>query len=148
MWTKSRSLALSRIMILMFLVLLIAGSLALPALLKWYVGYSGKSAAIMLPALISLWACTLPAFIALFYLGRMLKNISCEQVFIGENVRALRIISWCCFAVALVFLCFFFYYVLGLIIAILAAFMGLILRIVKNVFQQAVEIKEENDLTV
>jgi hypothetical protein len=148
MWTNSRSLALSRIIVLLFLVLLTAGALSLPLLLKWYVGYAGKSAAITTPALISLWACVPPAFIALLSLGRLLKNISREQVFVRGNIRALRAISWCCFAVAFVFLCFFFYYILGLIIAILAAFMGLILRIVKNVFQQAVELKEENDLTV
>jgi len=34
------------------------------------------------------------------------------------------------------------------LLAILAAFMGLILRVLKNVFEQAIEIKEENDLTI
>ena len=77
-----------------------------------------------------------------------MKRIAAGEVFVEENVKALRAISWCCFLVAIVFFAFFFYYILGLILAILAAFAGLVLRVVKNVFAQAVEIKEENDLTV
>ena len=148
MWTKSRSLLLSRIMIPIFLILLTGGSIGLPWLLRWYTGYAGKAFDDLLPTMLSLWACALPAFVALVRLGSVLKNIAREQVFIRANVRSLRAISWCCYAVALVFLIFFFYYVLGLLLAIFAAFIGLILRVVKNVFEQAVEIKEENDLTV
>ena len=148
MWNKTNSLTLSRIMIVIFLILLAAGSLGLPWLLRWYIGYAGKSTLILLPVMISLWACALPAFAALIQLGKMLKNIALERVFIQDNVSALRMISWCCFAVSLVFIVFFFYYILGLILAILAAFAGLVLRVVKNVFEQAVNIKAENDLTV
>lgn len=148
MWTKPRSLMLSRIMTVIFLLLLAAGAAGLPWLLRWYIGYSAKSQLILTPVMVSLWACALPAFVALICLGKMLKNIAHDRVFVRENVRALRLISWCCFAVSLVFLSFFFYYILGLILAILAAFAGLVLRVVKNVFEQAVAIKEENDLTV
>ncbi|MDR0469372.1 MAG: DUF2975 domain-containing protein [Peptococcaceae bacterium] len=148
MWTKSRSLALSRIMVGLFLLLLAAGSAGLPWLLRWYIGYAGKSTMDYMPVMAILWVCALPAFVALIHLGKMLKNIASDQVFVRENIKALRVISWCSFAVAVVFICFFFYYILGLIIAILAAFIGLILRVVKNVFEQALEIKEENDLTV
>ena len=148
MWTQFRSLTLSRIMIVIFLLLLAGGCLGLPWLLRWYIGYTVKNAMILLPVMISLWACALPAFVALIQLGKMLNNIARGQVFARENVKALRVISWCCIAVAVIFACFFFYYVLGLILAILAAFAGLVLRVVKNVFEQAVAIKEENDLTV
>ena len=148
MWSKSSSLTLSRIMVLLFLLFLTAGSVGLPWLVRWYIGYYGKSLAILTPTLVSLWSCATLAFAALYYLGKMLKNISREHIFIRENVHALRVISWCCFAVALIFLLYFFYYVLGLILSVLAAFIGLILRVVKNVFEQAIELKEENDLTV
>ena len=148
MWTKPRSLMLSRIMTVIFLLMLPAGSIALPWLLRWYIGYSGKNVMILLPVMVSLWACALPAFVALVHLEKMLRNIALDRVFVQDNVRALRVISWCSFIVSLAFLIFFFYYVLGLMLAILAAFMGLVLRVVKNVFEQAVLIKEENDLTV
>ncbi|MCL1849049.1 MAG: DUF2975 domain-containing protein [Clostridiales bacterium] len=148
MWTKSKSLFLSRIMIAFFLVALVAGSVGLRWILGWYFGFTGKSFASMLPLMATLWACAAPAFLALLHLGGMLKRIAAGEVFVEENVKALRAISWCCFLVAIVFFAFFFYYILGLILAILAAFAGLVLRVVKNVFAQAVEIKEENDLTV
>ena len=147
-WTKSRSLTLSRIMVALFLLMLAAGCPGLPWLLRWYIGYTAKSGLAQVPVLASLWACAAPAFIALVQLGKMLNNIARDKVFVRDNIRALRLISWCCFAVAAVFVCFFFAYVLGLILAILAAFAGLVLRVVKNVFEQAVELKEENDLTV
>ena len=148
MWKKPHSLMLSRIIVLLFLVFLAAGSLGLPWLLRWYIGFSHKNAAILTPIMISLWACAVPAFAALYFLAKMLRNISADRVFVQDNVRALRAISWCCFAVALVFFFYFFYYVLGIILTILAAFMGLILRVLKNVFERAIAIKEENDLTV
>jgi len=148
MWTKHRSILLSRIMTLLFLLILAGGCLGLPWLLRWYAGYAGKSVLALRPVMLSLWACAIPAFAALVYLAKMLRNIARDRVFVHENVRSLRVISWCCFLVAVVFFCFCFFYVLGLILSILAAFMGLILRVVKNVFEQAIAIKEENDLTV
>ena len=135
-------------MVIAFLCILGAGSLALPWLLRWYSAYSGNQALLHPPVLAVLWACAIPACIALIQLGRLLRNIAADRVFTTENIQSLRHISWCCYGVAFLFLFFLFYYILGLLIAIIAAFMGLILRVVKNVFAQALAIKEENDLTV
>lgn len=41
-----------------------------------------------------------------------------------------------------------YYYILGAILAVLAAFAGLIVRVVKNAFNKAVDLQQENDLTV
>ena len=81
-------------------------------------------------------------------LHRLLRNISEEEVFIQENVRSLRIMSWCLIAAALVYLVgsLFDWYLV--VFAAAAAFVGLILRVVKNVFAQAVELKNENDFTI
>ena len=40
------------------------------------------------------------------------------------------------------------YYLPFLLVAVTAAFMMLIVRVVKNVFQQAIEMKSELDLTI
>ena len=48
-------------------------------------------------------------------------------------------------AVCLGFTVALFYF---LLVAAAAAFIGLILRVVKNVFQQAMALKEENDYTI
>jgi hypothetical protein len=85
---------------------------------------------------------------ALFYLDRLLANIKKKEVFIVKNVKYLRRISWCCFVVAALLLTGAYSTFLLFLMAVAAAFMGLILRVVKNVIEQAVIIKEENDLTI
>ncbi|MFR1758596.1 MAG: DUF2975 domain-containing protein, partial [Christensenellaceae bacterium] len=59
-----------------------------------------------------------------------------------------RITSWCCFGACLICFASSFYCLPILLIAIAAGFMGLIVRIVKNVFEQAITMKDELDLTV
>ena len=78
----------------------------------------------------------------------ILNNITKEKVFVSDNVTFLRIISWCCFGAAIVTVVASFEYFPVIVISIAAAFVGLILRVVKNVMQSAVEIREENDLTI
>ena len=88
------------------------------------------------------------AYIALYSLLKLLFNIKKDRIFISQNVTYLRIISWCCFAVAVVTLVGGIHYIPYLVIAVAAAFVGLMLRVVKNVMQNAVEINQENELTI
>ena len=85
---------------------------------------------------------------ALYGLWRLLRNISEGEVFIPENVSILRLLSWCCIAAGLVCLFSALYYMPFLIVSAAAAFVGLILRVVKNVFAEAVRLKDENDYTI
>ncbi len=87
------------------------------------------------------WAC-------LINLYRLLKNVQAGRVFTHETADILRIISWCCACAALVCLISAFYALPFLVVAIAAAFMMLIVRIVKNCFQQAIGMKSELDLTI
>jgi hypothetical protein len=94
-------------------------------------------------------ACCVPALLALVSLDRLLGSIGRGEVFIAKNVRALRLISWCCFAEALLLAAAAWMFSLILFsLSIAAAFFGLILRVVKNVIEAAVLIKAENDLTI
>ena len=79
---------------------------------------------------------------------KLLFNIKKGDIFITANVKYLRRISWCCFAVAAITFVGGIFYVPFGFIAIAAAFVGLMLRVVKNVMQNAVEIKTENELTI
>jgi hypothetical protein len=90
----------------------------------------------------------LPALVALVALDRMLVAIKGGQVFTSGNVRFLRVISWACFAAAVVLLAGTFVSIFFAVIALLAAFFGIILRVVKNLFAAAVELKAENDFTI
>ena len=57
-------------------------------------------------------------------------------------------ISWCCATVAAVFLVSMLYFLPYFVVAAAALFMMLIVRIVKNIFQQAAEMKSDLDLTI
>ncbi|MDD4583649.1 MAG: DUF2975 domain-containing protein [Eubacteriales bacterium] len=110
--------------------------------------YTAKSPEIVFSLLVTIYVCCIPALIALFCLDRLLANIKKGEVFIQKNVKYLRLISWCCFAVSIILALSGFYYILFLMIAVAAAFFGLILRVVKNVIEQAMIIKNENELTI
>ena len=60
----------------------------------------------------------------------------------------LRARPWCCLLAAVPFGVFGIWRSLSIIVALAAAFFGLILRVLKNVFEKAVELKEENDYTI
>ena len=148
MWNKPRSILLSFILVRVLFLLAVASIFTLPWLVDVYINFSKKDTGISTPLLITLYSCLVPAFGVLICLDRILLNIRKGLVFVAQNVQYLRILSWCCFAFSLICLLSGYYYVLFLLIGFAAAFFGLILRVLKNVFEQAVELKEESDFTV
>jgi len=90
-------------------------------------------------------------FIALIdiLLFMLLMKVKAGNVFTVESVGLIRGISWGCYLVAGVFcgLSAYFTFV-ALLVAFVAAFLGLCLRVVKNIIEEATEIKAENDMTV
>lgn len=94
-------------------------------------------------------------YVALVCLDKLLCNIKRDIVFDAKNVRLLDIISWACVyagaagvasfvAVTLLYDAFPTY----IILAAGELFMALVVNVVKKLFDKAIEIKEENDLTV
>ena len=143
-WTKDRSIMLSRVCVVVFAVLL----LALDASAVFMVPMVERRTQMFL-MLVTLdhgtWVvlvalCSVFAWPALWKLWRLLGNLMQEKVFVEDNVRLMRAVSWCC-------VCGFEYVPL-FVLAAAAGFMALIVRIVKNVFQQAIAMKSELDLTV
>lgn len=148
MWNPSKSALTTSICNRLVIVIVISAAIAAPYLVKSYVAYTMKNPEIITPLLVTIYACAVPGLIALFSLDRLLANIKAKNVFIEKNVKHLRIISWCSFAVSGILFVSGFYYLLFLLVAVAAAFFGLILRVVKNVIEQAVIIKNENDYTI
>lgn len=79
---------------------------------------------------------------------RLLLNVLHAEVFIPRNVLYLRLVSWCCYAVAVATLVFGLSYFPLLFITFIMGVVGTLLRVVKNVMQTAVGLREENDLTI
>lgn len=148
MWNRSKSLALSIFSTRLFALLLVAGVIMAPALVRWYFGFSGGVESQVWPFCVILYLCSVPAFVLLYCLHLLLLNIRSGNVFVSRNVSMLRAISWCCFAVAVITFASGFYYASFFIVAVAAAFIALIIRVIKNIFEQAIEIKSENDFTI
>lgn len=148
MWNPSKSAIASSICTKIVICIVIGFAIAAPYLVKSYVAYTMKNPYVITPLLVTIYACTVPGVVALFSLDRLLANIKAKKVFIEKNVKYLRAISWCSFAVSGILFLSGFYYLSFLIVAVAAAFFGLILRVVKNVIEQAVIIKNENDFTI
>ena len=78
----------------------------------------------------------------------ILRRIEAGAVFVPANVTALRRISWCCAGAAVVCLAAAYIYLPFAFLGVAAAFMALIVRVLKNAFAQAVHMKDELDCTI
>lgn len=78
----------------------------------------------------------------------LLLSIRRGEVFSARTVACIRAVSWGCIAASLLFALLTPKFYLSAAVAFVAFFVGLSLRIVKNAFEEACAIKEENDLTV
>ena len=146
---SERSVWLSQFCVWLFAVLLAGGCITAPWLFRLFLRLRSP----MLDGtyayfLVTTYVFAVPAFLALYLLNRLLANIRHSQVFIPTNVTYLRVLSWCCFFAAIVFAISATYYIVFLFLALGMAFMGLILRVVKNAFERAVLLQEENDYTI
>ena len=148
MWTKDLSIRLSVFFTRFFLVLLAVGILFAPQIVGWCLELTGGRPVFVGRICAAFYCCVLPAAVLLVSLDGLLANISRGEVFTRKNISILRLCSWCCMVVAAICLGFTAALLYFLIVATAAAFIGLILRVVKNVFEQALALKEENDYTI
>ncbi|MBP0968290.1 MAG: DUF2975 domain-containing protein [Oscillospiraceae bacterium] len=154
-WTATKSLFLSRMLTIATLVLAIAALFCIPVIAKWYDMLSGKTELFAVMT-VGLYISDGLAIVALLQLHKLLRNIHAQRVFVQENAACFRLISWCCFGVAAVWLFLTFWQFLYLtfwrfvafLIAFMAAFAGLVIRVIKNLLEAAVELREENDYTI
>lgn len=78
----------------------------------------------------------------------LLRNVKKDEIFIKTNVSYLRACSWLCIVAGILFFILGSLFWTGLLLAFAAGLVGLMLRVVKNIIERAVELKEENDLTI
>lgn len=147
-----RSILISRVMVYFFTLVLITMDAT-----GWWIGMRLEGAALLrhvissedsLCFLTCLYTCSIPAYIVLYGLHKLLIRVASGKVFVPGNVKILRVCSWCLFAAAAICLIGTLWLPILLIIVAAAGFMGLIVRIIMNVFVQAISMKEELDLTV
>lgn len=152
MWSKTKSLFLSRILTAVTAGLFLILTFFVPAVAMWYEDISNGigliPTSIVLPFCICMYIAEFLGFCALWSLYRLLENINKDKVFIAENTRCLRLISWECMLAGAAFAVIGLWRFVFFMPALMAVMFGLIMRVLKNVFEKAVEIKSENDYTI
>jgi len=149
MWNDKKSLILSKVCVVIFMVLVLACMVFAPNMVGRLIGLSSQAAASgRLVFLITIYVGAAPAAGLLICLYVLLHRIGAGLVFVTENTTCLRWISWCCFAGAVIALVSGIYYLPWVAVGIAAAFMGLVVRVVKNVVAKAVSLQDDADFTI
>lgn len=151
-WTNDKSLKLSRFCVYLFVIILTGLVFTLPLWLPRVYDFrlsTGRTLGQVRVWVMAMLAGTaVCAGFALWHLHGLLQAIARADVFCVQNVARLRALSWACLGAGLFFLTGCWYAPTLALLSAAAAFVGLILRVVKNVFAQAVALKKENDFTI
>ena len=145
---NNRSIKLTGILIKTAMVLCFISLFIMPYGAKIYRQVSLMSDDVTIPLLITFYSCAGVGFVILFVLDRLVENIRKGDVFVNGNIKLLRILSYCCFIISVITLIFARFRIIVFVITFGAAFFGLIIRVLKNVFEKAVQIQEENEGTI
>ncbi len=121
---------------------------AMPALLRRYAALRPLDDAATYAIAIGFYCCCVPVGIALRDLERVLRNILAGHVFVRANVRIVRRVRLCCLAVAIICTPAAFFYPPLVFAAVIMGFLTLVISVLCAVLDAAVEIREENDLTI
>ena len=148
-WNDRKSITLTRVVVATAILGSAIMTISGPWLTRWMVTAHALPPRTGPVLLVLGYLCAVLAFGMLFSLYKFLRRIEAGQIFVPANVTALRRISWCCVGAAVlclpagvgIYLPFAFS-------GVAAAFMALIVRVLKNAFEQAVRMKDELDLTI
>lgn len=150
-----KSLGISLWMVRIFAVLLAALTVGAYPVLRWYLQtFDWDKSDYKLTMLTIGMYCALPfAWITLYSLHRLLMNIRSKKIFDNDNVKMLGLSSLSCFAVSAIGLVIILLYLPKFalsfgIVTVASLFVGLMVSVIRSVFKAAIDIKEENDLTV
>ena len=147
---KYNSLKMTSLIITIFMVVSICSLIFAYPISLWFCDFShsvdaeGKVFYFTITLLLGF----IPAFTSLVCLKKLVKAIENDDTFTLKNIKLLNIISKCCSVACL--LCFVsaIYYIVWCFVGVAAGFMALLIRVIKDTFIRAYEIKTENDLTI
>ncbi len=153
--SRKLSVWLSIVLAGLFMVALVFGAFIMPWLVHTLIDLpdtsgirqnitAGGRTLVMAASYGLLVVCALADVLLFALLLRVRKGL----VFTAKSASLIRGVSWCGIALGLLFGLLGLYFELSLALAFAGFFLGLCLRVVKNVIEEATAIKEENDLTV
>ena len=146
MWNNRKSLILSKCCVILFMALLLACAILAPSGFSLFYGLIEISNKPYFLATVYIGFAPAAALLVFMYI--LLYRIGLGLVFVRQNTECLRYISWCCFAGAAISLVSSFYWFPWSAVGVASAFMGLIVRVIKNVVEKAVSLQDDADFTI
>jgi len=145
LWSPKHSVMLSLVMTCLGAAFLLLLMFTAPAILRTI----DDDPTFLRVMTVIFYGCCPAGWLAIASLLKLLLNIRRGLVFTRENVSMLRILSWCFIFVTLVSLgAFVTMYLPMLYVFLGSGFMAVILRVVKNVMEEAAIMREEQELTI
>lgn len=140
MWDHSKSLLLTAWWMRIALVVWCVSAVAVPML--FFVQRVALDIVLLFAVLF------VPVLLAFYGLHKMLHNIQQGVIFSAENTASLRLVSWACFFAAVFLLVATFRWPILIVASGVIGFLGLFVRVIKNMLSEAIALKEENDYTI
>lgn len=124
--------------------------ISVPVGMKYISGYYGYSSIETVTFATMLIISGIAAVYILYEFKRMFKTLVGGNPFVAANVKSLKRMAVSCLIITAVYIikCFTMFTFATVIIAIVFGIGTLFCLVLKDLFRQAVEYKEENDLTV
>ena len=119
-----------------------------PKFLKWYAQLRPLTGEGQAALTVAFYICAVITVFALWNMDKLLRSILGDEVFTEKNVNAIRVIRWCCAGISVVCLPAAFFYLPLVFMVLIMAFLALVITVLVRVMSAAVEIREENDLTI
>lgn len=145
MYSNLKSVKFTLVITYIFCVILGIMMITASPIISFLFGRFGMSKFIML---IAFYVSCPAAWIALISIIKLLKNILKDEIFSDKSVKHLKRLSTCCAFVSLVSFISMFFSSMFYVFFLGAGLMSLILTVLKSVMARAIEIKEENELTI
>lgn len=147
---KSKNISFNIAMILTWSIaaLVIAEFVLLPWDTKAYIDYTGRCAEHYGKILAILYAALVTALVAVCFILRLLFLVKKDKIFTLPAVSAVRVLALCCFGECVLFGLLSVFYLISVLLAFAAAFLGTLMLVQESVFRKAAELKAENDFTI
>lgn len=138
-----KSAKLSLFVTYVFMVFLLLCVIFLPMVVTWYVEVMGRDQTLPTTIMLTCYPLTPFAAITLFSLRRLLLNLIDGLVLGEQNIKMLKRISICLICAGVIMLCVGHRYMPFYIAGVAAAAGSLIVSVIQNIFEAALQIKNE-----
>ncbi len=153
--SRKLSTTISLVLTIVFMCVIICAVIIMPALVRVLLttpdnigNHNDITVTQRTVVIIIAYALVLFAAIADVFLFFLLVRVRAGLVFTNRSVALTRGVSWCCIAIGLLFGLLGIWFTVSFGVGFAAIFVGICLRVVKNLIEEAIQIKAENDLMV